>query len=412
MIKPLPVSEHETFRERTRPTSVVICMQDLTGGGVERQTLTLAAELQSAGMAVTLLVNEAVGELRDAVPASLPLVDLQCRQTWRAIPRIARFVRRQRPDILLANLNHNNIAAVLGNLLAGLKAQVIICQHSVLSTRYLRTKGWAHRVTPLIYRLISPGFARAVAVSTGIAEEFRTISHIPERKITVIYNPVIGADFESRAQQAVTHPWLNDPDHKLFVTAGRLVPIKDHETLLRAMALYRRNNNGRLLILGSGPLEASLRALTQDLDLQEAVDFLGYQGNPLPYFRHADAFVLSSYAEGFGNVLVEAMGCGTPVIATNCEHGPAEILDDGRYGVLVEPRNAQALADAMERVFELSHCWPNTLLQSRASTFSTASCTSAYLQLIQSVASSTAGRSPDIADDDNTVRRGLHARSV
>ena len=243
----------------------------------------------------------------------------------------------------------------------------------------------------------------AASVQTVLTNELQ-----PRAKVPLL----IGADFESRAQQAVTHPWLNDPDHKLFVTAGRLVPIKDHETLLRAMALYRRNNNGRLLILGSGPLEASLRALTQDLDLQEAVDFLGYQGNPLPYFRHADAFVLSSYAEGFGNVLVEAMGCGTPVIATNCEHGPAEILDGGRYGVLVEPRNAQALADAMERVFELSHCWPNTLLQSRASTFSTASCTSAYLQLIQSVASSTAGRSPDIADDDNTVRRGLHARSV
>ena len=85
------------------------------------------------------------------------------------------------------------------------------------------------------------------------------------------------------------------------------------------------------------------------LGLHDAVDFLGFQDNPLPYFRRASAFVLSSYAEGFGNVLVEAMGCGTPVIATNCEHGPAEILDDGRYGVLVEPRNAQALADAMDQ---------------------------------------------------------------
>jgi glycosyltransferase involved in cell wall biosynthesis len=406
------VYEHQTYRERTRPVSVAISMQDLAGGGVERQTLTLASELQAAGVTVTLLVNAAVGELRDAVPPSLRLVDLQCRRTWRAIPRIARFLRQERPDVLLANLNHNNIAAVVGNVLAGMPAQVVICQHSVLSAGYLRTKGWSHRVTPLIYRLISPGFARAVAVSEGIAREFRTISHIPERKITVIHNPVIGADFEVRAQHPVAHPWLDDPSHKLFVTAGRLVPTKDHETLLRALALYRQTNNGRLLILGSGPLNESLRALARDLGLHEAVNFLGYQENPLPYFRRADAFVLSSYAEGFGNVLVEAMGCGTPVIATNCEHGPAEILDDGRYGVLVEPRNAQALADAMRRVSELSDLWPGALLKSRAALFNTTSCAAAYLQLLQSVPTTRAGRQSGIAHGGATTGGGLHARSV
>ncbi len=94
-------------------------MQDLAGGGVERQTLTLARELQASGVAVTLLVNEAVGELRDMVPESIRLVALRCRRTSRAIPRIAGFLRRERPDVLLANLNHNNIAAVLGNALAG-----------------------------------------------------------------------------------------------------------------------------------------------------------------------------------------------------------------------------------------------------------------------------------------------------
>ena len=156
--------------------------------------------------------------------------------------------------MLLANLNHNNIAAVLANMLAGMPAKVIICQHSVLSADYLRTKGWSHRVTPLAYRLISQGFERAVAVSGGIAREFRTISHIPQRKITVIHNPVIGPDFELRAGQPVEHPWLDEPGRPLFVTAGRLVAIKDHETLLRALAMYRRRDNGRLLILGSGPL--------------------------------------------------------------------------------------------------------------------------------------------------------------
>jgi glycosyltransferase involved in cell wall biosynthesis len=406
------VSEKQTYREQARPIALTITMQDLAGGGVERQTLTLAAELHARGVAVTLLVNQALGELRDSVPAAIRLIDLHCRRTSRAIPLIARYLRRERPDVLLANLNHNNIAAVLGNVLAGMPAKVVICQHSVLSSDYLRTKGWSHRVTPLAYRLISPGFARAVAVSSGVAREFRTIAHIPQHKIVVIHNPVIGPDFWSRANQPVEHPWLDDPGQPLFVTAGRLVPIKDHETLLRALALYRRHHDGRLLILGAGPLRDSLVSLADGLGLRGAVDFLGFRENPLPYIRRADAFVLSSYAEGFGNVLVEAMGCGTPVIATNCEHGPAEILDDGLYGVLVEPRNPQSLADAMSRVSDLSKLFPAALLKSRAAAFTTTACTSAYLRLLHSVTPIEALAQPGSAHDGTPAGPGVNASSV
>jgi glycosyltransferase involved in cell wall biosynthesis len=381
------VVENPANRDRARKLSLAITMQDLTGGGVERQTLTLAAELAARGVAVTLLVNEAVGELRGAVPAGIRLVDLERRGTLAAIPRLAAFLRNEKPDVVLANLNHNNIAAVLANALAGLPSKVVISQHSVLSAAYLRTKGWSHRVTPLLYRLISPGFQSAVAVSTGIAREFRAIAHIPPRKISVIHNPVIGSDFAARADRPVEHPWFADASQPLFVTAGRLVPIKDHETLLRAFAIYRQQQAGRLLILGAGPLRDSLGRLAAELGLLDFVDFLGYQENPLPYFRRASAFVLSSYAEGFGNVLVEAMGCGTPVIATNCEHGPAEILENGRHGVLVPPNDPQALAEAMSGVADLAARFPPDALRSRAAAFTTAACAGRYLALFKSVIS-------------------------
>jgi glycosyltransferase involved in cell wall biosynthesis len=406
------VPEQRTHLDGARSLSVAITMQDLAGGGVELQTLTLAGELQESGVAVTLVVNEAIGELRDAVPATIRLVDLRRRRTLAAIPSLARFLRRERPDIVLANLNHNNIAAVLANMLAGMPSKVIICQHSVLSAEYLRTKGWSHRVTPLAYKLISRGFERAVAVSSGIAGEFRTISNIPQHKITVVHNPVIGRDFALRAEQPIEHAWLKEPDRPLFVTAGRLVATKDHETLLRALAIYRRQEDGRLLILGTGPLRDHLCCLADELGLHDAVEFLGYQANPLPYFRVASAFVLSSQAEGFGNVLVEAMGCGTPVIATNCEHGPAEILENGRYGLLVEPKNAQALADAMMQVSELSSRWPAALLKARASAFSTSACSSAYLKLFESVApSGSVGQTASVCGGASTGL-GFRPRSV
>ncbi len=123
--------------------------------------------------------------------------------------------------------------------------------------------------------------------------------------------------------------------------------------------------------------------MAERLGLTDAVDFAGFHPNTLPYFRQADAFLLSSRGEGFGNVLVEAMGCGTPVISTRCEHGPREILDHGRYGVLVEPGDPEAMAAAMNGVTTLRERFPADLLRQRANEFSYAACASRYMALVQ-----------------------------
>jgi glycosyltransferase involved in cell wall biosynthesis len=170
------------------------------------------------------------------------------------------------------------------------------------------------------------------------------------------------------------------------VTAGRLVTQKDHETLLRALAIHRQRLDSRLIILGSGPLTAPLQALSGHLGLRESVDFVGFQPNVLPYIRQADAFVLSSRCEGFGNVIVEALGCGTPVISTDCDHGPSEILDRGRYGVLTEPRNPEAMADAMDQIRTLRERFPAEMLRQRAGDFSYAACASRYMAMFKVLA--------------------------
>jgi glycosyltransferase involved in cell wall biosynthesis len=133
------------------------------------------------------------------------------------------------------------------------------------------------------------------------------------------------------------HPWLTGKDRPVFVTAGRLVEMKDHRTLLRAFAIHLRRHRARLMLLGRGPMLTELRALARTLGIAEHVAFEGFVANPLPYMRAADGFVLSSRSEGFGNDLVEAMGCGTPVAATDCPYGPADILGHGKFGILVPP---------------------------------------------------------------------------
>jgi glycosyltransferase involved in cell wall biosynthesis len=172
----------------------------------------------------------------------------------------------------------------------------------------------------------------------------------------------------------------------VFVTAGRLVGHKDHPTMLRALALHRQHTPARLLVLGTGDMLESLQALARDLGVADAVDFLGFRANPLPYFRRADAFLLTSLSEGFGNVLVEAMACGTPVISTDCPHGPREILDNGRFGKLIPLREPVALAAAMGRLPELRARCPEAKLRAHARTFTYAACAARYLNLVRSLA--------------------------
>jgi glycosyltransferase involved in cell wall biosynthesis len=162
--------------------------------------------------------------------------------------------------------------------------------------------------------------------------------------------------------------------------------MKDHRTLLRAFAIHLRRHRARLMLLGRGPMLTELRALARTLGIAEHVAFEGFVANPLPYMRAADGFVLSSRSEGFGNDLVEAMGCGTPVAATDCPYGPADILGHGKFGILVPPRDPEALADALARLLDQRQNFPAERLRQRAGGFSYQTCADNYAGLLHRLA--------------------------
>lgn len=369
-----------------RAMSVAIYLHDLSGGGAERQCLIVAEEFRRHGVDVTLVVHQLRGELLDQVPAGLRVIDLGSARTLHDVPRLARFLRREEPDILVANVDLNNIAALLARGLAFSKTKIVICQHNPISSGYLGSGGLAYRYVGTAYKLLGPLIDRAVAVSCGVAEELVSVAALPKDRVLTINNPVVGPDFQARCEEDIRHPWFGQPNRPVFVTAGRMVALKDHEAMLQALAIHRRTIDGRLILLGTGPLLDNLRRVAERLGVTDAVDFAGFHGNTLPFFRQADAFLLSSRAEGFGNVLVEAMGCGTPIISTRCAHGPKEILDHGRYGVLVEPGDPEALAAAMNGVGTLRDRFPADLLRQRANDFSYAACASRYMTLFKSLA--------------------------
>lgn len=379
------VSTRSHATNATRAMSVAIYLHDLSGGGVERQSLIIAEEFRRHGADVTLVLHRLRGQLLDQVPAGLRIVDLNSSRTLMDIPGLGRFLRAEKPDILLSNVDLNNVAALLAKAVSFSRTKVIICQHNPISLNFAACENWLYRYVGLMYRVLSPLISRAVAVSDGVARELAETGGLPRERVLTVNNPVMGPDFATRTAEVVDHPWFHQSNQPVFVTAGRLVAQKDHETMIRALAIHRLRFDSRLIVLGTGPLLDPLMRLTEQLGVASSVDFLGFRANVLPFIRQADAFVLSSRCEGFGNVIVEALGCGTPVISSRCEYGPAEILDNGRFGMLVEPRNPAAFASAMDQVSVLRERFPAEMLRQRAGDFSYAACASRYMALFKAL---------------------------
>ena len=200
---------------------------------------------------------------------------------------------------------------------------------------------------PRLVRLFYPWADCIVGVSAGVAADVARLAAVDPETVRVIYNPVVTLDLVEDAQAPVPHPWFEDAT-PVLVAAGRLRPQKDFPTLLRAFATLRASRDARLIILGDGPEIKNLEALVVELGLDEDVQLPGNTSNPYAYMARAAAFVLSSRWEGLPTVLVEALRCGAPVIATDCPSGSREILADGRYGTLVPVGDIRALASAME----------------------------------------------------------------
>jgi glycosyltransferase involved in cell wall biosynthesis len=168
----------------------------------------------------------------------------------------------------------------------------------------------------------------------------------------ILPNPVVTPELTSKAAEALDHPWFGAGEPPVVLGVGRFKKQKDFATLIRAFDRVRRKRVARLLILGEGPYRASLEALIAELGLSDQVMLPGFASNPFAYMARAGVFVLSSAWEGMPGALIQAIACGAPVVATDCESGPREILQGGRYGRLVPVGDPAALAEAIQATLE------------------------------------------------------------
>jgi glycosyltransferase involved in cell wall biosynthesis len=334
------------------------------GGGAERVLINLARSFAECGIAVDLVLSRAEGILLDQVSPNVKIVDLggtsldhnpvfkspTSFQSVSSLPKLIRYLRQEKPTVLLSASHYSNEIAIIAKYLSGVKTRVVISEHIALSIQAKQVEQVSSRVAPITSSLLYSWADGIVAVSQGVAEDLAKVTGIPLKKIQVIYNPVITPELLESAQNPVEHPWFAPGEPPVILGTGRLVKQKDFPTLIHAFEKVQQVTSARLVILGTGREEKTLKALVKELNLEDKVAFLGFVKNPSAYMAKASVFVLSSLWEGLPTVLIEAMAVGTPIVSTDCESGPAEILDHGKYGELVPVADSEALAAAILKV--------------------------------------------------------------
>ena len=332
---------------------VALFLPALAGGGAERVILTLSGALASRGFSVDLVVAVPTGVYMSQVPDGVRLVSLDVRRTIMGVLPLVRYLLRERPPVMMSALDNANIvgvAAARAARIVGAKTRVIVSTRNTISldtqTIPARRRALTLRALRVCHRLADD----VTTVSNGAADDLARTLGLVREHIHVIYNPVVTPALLRAGAATVAHPWLEPGAPPVIVGVGRLTRQKDFATLVRAFASVRASREARLLVLGEGEERDRLEALARDLGVANDVSLMGFVPNPYPYMARAGVVVLSSLWEGLPAVLIESLALGTPVVSTDCESGPREILRGGRDGPLVPVGDAARMGAAITSV--------------------------------------------------------------
>lgn len=376
-----------------------IFVSDLTATGVVRNAIAIANDAVASGYEVRLLTCRPDGVLRNQVRADVTVVRLLKNgansrsrrfELKQALTEYRRHSRDWRPDIMFSAGNHGHLLSTFA--WAGLPGTKLLRISNDLShgNPSPAVRWW--RDTK--FRLISNLAEKLVFVSRSLGEHPLLARHLDSGKATVIANGVDVAAVRAASHQPCTHRWATDPSIPFLLAVGRHVKQKNLGTLLSAFAIARKSRPMRLIILGDGNLDETARLSAQMLDLGIAddVDLVPATANPFPLMAAAGALALPSLWEGSSNVLLEAMACGTPIVASRTAGDAEHVLDGGKYGLLVDPHDVEGLAAALVRQTGPDRVEPGNRIQS----FTRDQAMARYIQLFDAAVAGTVQRAPSL----------------
>ena len=333
-------------------THIAFFLPSLYGGGAERVFVDLMNALVEKDIKVDLLLAKAEGAYLNKISSLIRIINFNVWPTSTSLLKLANYLHRESPNILLSSMIESNLVAVLAKRLSQASTRIIIRESNTASLVFKHTKDYKIRLKIFLRKYFYPWADEIIAVSQGVAKDVAQTANISCDKITIINNPTVTSELMIKANEPLDHPWFKSNQPPVILGVGRLIPQKDFPNLIKAFEKVRQSYIAKLMILGEGSERNNLEALVRHLGLEKEVAMPGFVENPFAYMKQASLFVLSSAWEGLPNVLIQAMACGTPVIATDCQSGPREILANGEYGKLVPINNPTALAETIVKALQ------------------------------------------------------------
>lgn len=335
-----------------RQTEIAFYLPSLAGGGAERAILSLANQFVDSGISIDLVLENAQGQYLSEASNGLVIIDLSVGESGSSILQLRKYLKSANPAVVMSALDMMNIKLILVAKSIGYKGKVVLGQRATIKPVYEKLK-WFHRLfyeicIRYLYRLADTVVSNSYAASSELVDIFG----ISPRMVSTIQNDVDIQGIRKLSNAAVDDPWLASCDSPLIISVGSLTERKDVGTIIRAVHGVLKVRNVRLVLLGEGQQLQYLKELTTELDLDSHVYFFGFDVNPYRWMKRADLLVSASHAEGFPNIIAQALALNMRIVATNCPGDSANILENGRWGKLVPVGDhlqmAEAILDSLE----------------------------------------------------------------
>jgi glycosyltransferase involved in cell wall biosynthesis len=366
-------------RPERKPGLIAFVLPTFECAGAQRDIILLANALVAKGVEVAILVLRDEGPLRTLIDPAVRVLDIPGRRIRYAIPGLRQRIRELAPRMVLSSGANLNLCCLIAarSLPKRQQPKVVLREVNTPSVAQKFDPLWQDRLAYRILHWCYRWADRVVTLTDGARQDLVELFSIPATKISVMRaNAVITPELTDRVAD-----WDGEQGREpdLIVAVGRLSPEKNYRLLLRALAILGNKRPWRLVLVGEGTERPALEQFALTNGLAEHTTFAGYSSDPFAWMMRAKLFVCSSVYEGLCNVIIEALGCGTPVVSTDCPYGPREILQHGRFGTLVPVGDAAALASAIDAA--LDRPVDRTTLIDRALDYSTERAADNFLEI-------------------------------
>lgn len=359
---------------------ILFVLPRMVSGGVERVTLNLIEEFIAAGNQCALALGKSRGELLEEARRLVSVHELAPKGLQQFVPRLTRLIKQWQPTHVVTAFADVATMVWTAMRLAGSHARWVHGVHNTHASVIARGGVWGRQRYWVENRLAAFVYRHAdwmVAVSDGVRSEVLEWFDADPRRVVTIYNPVV----PNEQLREVREPRHSEDQPFIIAAMGRLTRQKGFDFLIQAMAQVPMR--WRLDIWGEGPDRPSLEVSIAAHCMHSTVALRGYTADPYGVLRAADLFVLPSRHEGLPTVLIEALACQCQIVATDCPHGPREILQGGKFGKLVPPEDvpsmSQAIGSALAGQFRID---PRVLLQA-AEQFTKHSAAARWLRVLE-----------------------------